>query len=115
MTRTRRKYLQYMSVKNLVSRTSRELPQINNKEATQCFWNGQRDLNRHLPEEDIQMANKHTQFSTSLFLRKIQIAIIIKYTTHLGERIKLKTLTTPRADKNAEQLESSFDDDSESV
>lgn len=103
--------MQYISVKSLISRTSREFPQVNNKKATQFFWNGQQDLNKHFTEDDVQMANKHTKFSTSLFLRKMQITIITKYTTHSVERIKLKTLMTPRVDKNVGQPESSSFDD----
>lgn len=81
--------MQYISLKSLISRTSREFPKVNNKKATQFFWNGQQDLNKHFTEDDVQMANKHTKFSTLLFLRKMQITIITKYTTHSVERIKL--------------------------
>ena len=56
------------------------------------------------------MANNHKKFST-LFLRKMRITIIIKYTTPSVERIKLKTLKTLRVSKNGEQPESSFFDD----
>lgn len=55
---------------SLVSKTSREFSQVNNKEATQFFWNGQQDLNRHFTEDDIQMANKHTSSQHYYFWRR---------------------------------------------
>lgn len=60
----------------------------------------------------MQIANKYTKFSTSLYLGEMQMTTIIKHPTHSIEWIKLKTLTTARIDKNVRQAESSsFDDD----
>ena len=68
--------------------------------------NGQKDLNRHFTEEDLQVANKVLSI---IILEGNANYNHIKFTIHSEEWIKLKILTTPRVGKNVGQPESSFD------
>lgn len=54
--------------------------QFHSKINNSIFFKWAKDMNRHLPEEDTRMANKHmNRYSTSLFIRKMQIKITMNH------------------------------------
>ena len=63
-------------------------------------------MDRHLPKENTQMANKYMKtHSTSFVIRKLQIKTQMVY---LLEWLKFLKLTVPTAGKDMEQQEISF-------
>lgn len=55
-------------------------------------------MNRYLTNEDILLVDKQIMFNIINHNRTKEA------TTHLMQRLQLKTLTIPRAGKNAEQM-----------
>ena len=54
--------------------------QLNIKKQTTQSKNGQKNLNRHLSKEDIQIAKKHMKScSTSLIIGEMQIKTTVRY------------------------------------
>ena len=96
-----RKYFQKdISDKEVLSKIYREFYNLTITNHQTEKW--AKDLNRHLTEEDVQMANKHTKRCfPSFIIRECKLKWHI--TAHLWEWQKPGTLTTPNADENVEQ------------
>ena len=101
-------FVNYMDNKELISTVYKQSVQLKIKKTSNPLQKWTRDLNRHFPREDTQMANRHMKrCSTLLIIREMQIKTTVRYHLAQSEWPSLRSLQITNAWQSVEKGEPS--------